>query len=139
MYNAQPVNDALLRKLSVETQLVGKAVIVKGWAEEPEYQAMIVNVIILPFSIFYRKQFMAYYEQCNHNAVKALKELVQNYPNTYDYELDIGYVLHASSGFVSPPGLNGIKHRNDFMLPDDLAKHRQEVLTKSLKALKKQK
>ena len=138
MYNAQPVNDALLRKLSAETQLVGKTAMVKGWAEEPEYQAMIVNVIILPFSIFYRKQFMTYYEQCNQNAVKALKELVNNYPNTYDYELDTGYVLQASSGIV-PPNLNDIKHRNDFMLVDELARHRQELLTKNIKVLKKQK
>ena len=46
MYNDSPVDDTLLRKLSTETQLVGKQVIIKGWADEPESQSVISNVII---------------------------------------------------------------------------------------------
>lgn len=135
MNNVPPVSDNLLKKLSSETQLVGKQAILKGWAEEPECQALIVNVIIMPFSIFYRNQFMTYYETFHKNAVKALKELVANYPNINDYELDTGYVLTVKTEETITPE-NVIKSRGDFMLLEDLTNQRQEILKKGLSVVK---
>jgi hypothetical protein len=136
MYNNEsPVDDTLLRKLSTETQLIGKQVIIKGWADEPESQAVISNVIVLPTSILYRNKFMGYYEMHAQNAVKALKELVKNYPNSKDYLLDTGYVMILKSTNENPD-LHLVKNRGDFMLLDDLAMQRQEILKSGLKVVK---
>jgi len=133
MYNTSPVDDTLLKKLSTETQLIGKQAIIKGWHNEPETQSVINNVIILPTSLFYRNQFMAYYELYNHNAVKALKELVINYPNIKDYVLDTGYVMRLKSDHTP---VQAIKSRGEFMLMDDLATRRQDILKGDLKVVK---
>ena len=108
------ITDALLRKLSKETDLVGKQIVVPGSKLKAGYEATVINVIILPFSDFYRNQFLTFYQFFNQNAVKALKEMVHHFPYTPDYRLDIGYVLDTRS---SPFGINDIKGRDDFDLP----------------------
>lgn len=133
MHDPAPVNDTLLKKLSVETQLIGRLVILKGWEGGPERQAVISNVIILPFADFYRELFMKYYALYKQNAVKALKELVHYFPNTADYALDTGYVLRSADSTDADPD---IKHRGDFVLVEDIAGRRQEIFTGKLKTLK---
>jgi hypothetical protein len=133
MHDPAPVNDTLLKKLSLETQLIGKLVILKGWEGGPERQAMISNVIILPFTDFYRKLFMKYYALYKHNAVKALKELIHYFPNTAEYGLDTAYVLRSADSIDAEPE---ITHRGDFVLLEDIAGRRQEIFTGRLKTLK---
>jgi len=89
------VNDTLLRELSVETRKIGSRVQVKATAEHPGYLADIVDVIILPHSVFYRTRFMGYYKLYNQNSVKALKELHRHFPFIPDFELGIAYVLNV--------------------------------------------
>ncbi|MGZ3883414.1 MAG: hypothetical protein ACXVPQ_06685 [Bacteroidia bacterium] len=128
------VTDQLLRILSAETRLVGRQVIVKAWGDEPETSAIVANVIILPGSVFYRTQFMANYQRYHQNAVKALKELFHEFPDNRDYELEMGYVLElkkSEEGMVKE-----IRQRGEFMLPEDLAAHRREVLQKGSRSSK---
>ncbi len=122
MHEPQPVDEALLKKLSLATQLVGKTVMIKNMPES-ECQAIVTNAIIFPFSDFYRTQFLNYYKQHHQNAVKALKELLKQFAYTPDYRLDIGYMLSTSPTL----GLSIIKHRNDFVVVNDLAVNRQEI------------
>lgn len=107
------VTDALLRKFSRETTLVGKKVTIPGSKTKAGYEATIINVIIFPMSDFYQNQFLTFYQFFNQNAVKALKEMGQHFPYTPDYRLDIGYVLDTRT---SAFGSNEIKAREEFDL-----------------------
>lgn len=91
------VSDALLKQLSTETQKVGQLVRMSEMRLMPEFMAYISNVIILPHSEFYRNKFMSFYEQYNHNSVKALKELAVDFPYTPDYQLGLGFVITIQS------------------------------------------
>jgi hypothetical protein len=92
------VSDPLLRKLSQETRRIGSKVLVRSAKGMPAYMADITDVIIMPHTAFYRDKFMEYYRACQHNAVKALKELANKFPFIPDYGLGLAYVLNVSEG-----------------------------------------
>jgi hypothetical protein len=137
MHPISQLTDALLKKLSKETQLVGQAVSLEGQASG--VPALILNVIILPRAMFYRHQFMSYYMQYQQNAVKALKELANRHPDGTAFELDLGYVLGTNLHVPVNTEMPTIKMREDFTLmhDDDLAAYRQEVLKNGLKVVKR--
>jgi hypothetical protein len=130
------VTDALLKKLSKETQLIGQAVSLQGPDQASGVPAVILNVIILPRAMFYRHQFMSYYMQYQQNAVKALKELANRHPDGTAFELDLGYVMGTNLHAPVNKEMPTIKMREDFILANDLAGYRQEVLKNGLKVLK---
>jgi len=107
------VDDALLKELSIETRKIGSRVLVKRVNEHPGYMADIMDIIILPYSDFYRSKFMVFYKTYNHNAVKALKELNVNFPFIPDFELGIGYILNISSGDETSYLNNSIKIKTE--------------------------
>lgn len=107
------VDDILLRELSVETRKIGSRVGVKRGTEHPAFMADIMDVIILPYSEFYRTKFMAFYKIYNYNAVKALKELNVHFPFIPDFELGIGYVLNLSFADEQSTLRNSIKIKTE--------------------------
>jgi hypothetical protein len=137
MHLISQVTDTLLKKLSRETQLVGQAVSLKGHDQGSGVPALILNVIILPRDMFYRHQFMSYYMQYQQNAVKALKELANRYPEGTAFELDLGYVMGANLPVPVSKAVPIIKMREDFTITNDLAAYRQEVLKTGLKLVKR--
>ena len=106
------VDDFLLKELSAETRKIGTKVVVRKTNETPAYTADIMDVIIIPQSEFYRIKFMTFYSACNHNAVKALKELSRNFPFAPDYHLGLGYILNLCD--TQPNVFNNIKIKAEF-------------------------
>jgi hypothetical protein len=133
------VTDALLKKLSTETQLVGQVVSLQEPDQASGVPALVLNVIILPRAMFYRHQFMSYYAQYRQNAVKALKELTNRYPEGVAFELDLGYVLSTSLQSAAGKEMPVIKMRESFtLISNDLAAYRQETLKNSFNAIKRE-
>ena len=115
------VEDYLLRELSVETRKIGSKVVVKKTPDHPEFTADIMDVIILPYSDFYRTKFMTYYKLYNHNSVKALKELNIHFPFIPDFELGIGYILNIVPILESTNGFSYIKIKTELELFNTLS------------------
>lgn len=113
------VNDALLRELSIETRKIGSKVLVKPSPEQGEFMTDIVDVIIAPETSFYRAKFMEYYRLYSYNAVKALKELGNNFPFIPDFRLGIAYVLSIEPDHRDPSTINPVrfKHELEFQAP----------------------
>lgn len=94
MAHASVVEESLLRKFSMELEIIGKAVRLK--TKYGETDGTVKDVLIIPVPEFYRKQFMLFYKANQGNGVKALKELQRNFPYAPDYQLDLGYLIEIN-------------------------------------------